>query len=156
MIVTVLGVGYVSARYLGAGELAGAGPYPVTLQLADSGGIFTGAEVTYRGVGVGRVGPLRLTSQGVDTQLEIRPDAPPIPADLDAVVSNLSVIGEQFVDLRPVRGDGPTLHAGLVIPPSRTSTPVPIGSSSTMWSASCGPCRWPADQDLVSILERDN
>jgi phospholipid/cholesterol/gamma-HCH transport system substrate-binding protein len=126
-IVTVLGVGYVSLRYLGAGALFGAGPYPVTLQLADAGGIFTGAEVTYRGVTVGRVGPLRLTSQGVDARLEISGDAPPIPADLDAVVSNLSVIGEQFVDLRPVRGDGPTLHAGSVIPASRTTTPVPIG-----------------------------
>jgi phospholipid/cholesterol/gamma-HCH transport system substrate-binding protein len=127
VIVTVLGVGYVSVRYLGAGALFGAGPYPVTLQLVDSGGIFTGADVTYRGVSVGRVGPLRLTSQGVDAELDIRPAAPPIPADLNAVVSNLSVIGEQFVDLRPVRGDGPTLHAGSVIPVSRTSTPVPIG-----------------------------
>ncbi|HEX6404144.1 MAG TPA: MlaD family protein [Pseudonocardiaceae bacterium] len=127
VIVTVLGVGYVSVRYLGAGALLGAGPYPVTLQLTDSGGIFTGAEVTYRGVSVGRVGPLRLTSQGVDAQLEIRPDAPPIPADTDAVVSDLSVIGEQFVDLRPAHQDGPTLRAGSVIPASRTSTPVPIG-----------------------------
>jgi phospholipid/cholesterol/gamma-HCH transport system substrate-binding protein len=127
VIVTVLGVGYVSVRYLGAAALFGAGPYPITLQLTDSGGIFTGAEVTYRGVSVGRVGPLRLTSQGVDAQLEIEPDAPPIPADSDAVVSNLSVIGEQFVDLRPVRRDGPTLRAGSVIPASRTSTPVPIG-----------------------------
>lgn len=127
VIVTVLGVGYVSFRYLGAGALFGAGPYPVTLQLTDSGGIFTGADVTYRGVSVGRVGPLRLTTQGVDAQLEIDPDAPPIPADSDAVVSNLSVIGEQFVDLQPVRRDGPTLRAGSVIPASRTSTPVPIG-----------------------------
>lgn len=127
VIVTVLGVGYVSVRYLGAAALFGAGPYPITLQLTDSGGIFTGAEVTYRGVSVGRVGPLRLTSQGVDAQLEIEPDAPPIPADSDAVVSNLSVIGEQFVDLRPVRRDGTTLRAGSVIPAYRTSTPVPIG-----------------------------
>jgi phospholipid/cholesterol/gamma-HCH transport system substrate-binding protein len=127
VIVTVLGVGYVSVRHLGAGALFGAGPYPVTLQLNDSGGIFTGADVTYRGVSVGRVGPLRLTSQGIDAQLEIAPDAPPIPADLDAVVSNLSVIGEQFVDLRPARGNGPTLHAGSVIPAARTSTPVPVG-----------------------------
>jgi phospholipid/cholesterol/gamma-HCH transport system substrate-binding protein len=127
VLVTILGVGYVSVRYLGAGALFGAGPYPVTLQLTDSGGIFTGADVTYRGVSVGRVGPIRLTTQGVDVQLDIEPDAPPIPADSDAVVSNLSVIGEQFVDLRPVRGDGPTLRAGSVIPASRTSTPVPIG-----------------------------
>lgn len=127
VIVTVLGVGYVSIRYLGAGALFGAGPYPVTLQLTDSGGIFTGADVTYRGVSVGRVTELRLTSQGVDAQLEINPDAPPIPADVDAVVSNLSVIGEQFVDLRPAHAGGPMLAAGSVIPASRTGTPVEIG-----------------------------
>lgn len=127
VIVTVLGVGYVGVRYLGAGALFGTGGYPVTLQLADSGGIFTGADVTYRGVSVGRVGPLRLTSQGVDAQLQIKPDAPSIPADLDAVVSNLSVIGEQFVDLRPRRAQGPMLAAGSVIPAARTGTPVAIG-----------------------------
>jgi len=127
IVVSVLGVGYVSVRYLGASALLGAGPYPVTLQLTDSGGIFTGADVSYRGISVGRVGPLRLTSQGVDAQLEIRPDAAPIPADLDAAVTNLSAIGEQFVDLQPRRVDGPTLTAGSVIPASRVSTPVPMG-----------------------------
>ena len=127
IVVSVLGVGYVSVRYLGAGALLGARPYPVTLQLTDSGGIFTGADVSYRGISVGRVGPLRLTSQGVDAQLEIRPDAAPIPADLDAAVTNLSAIGEQFVDLAPRRADGPTLTAGSVIPASRVSTPVPMG-----------------------------
>jgi phospholipid/cholesterol/gamma-HCH transport system substrate-binding protein len=127
VIITVLGVGYVSVRYLGAGALFGAGPYPVTLQLIDSGGIFTGADVTYRGVSVGRVAALRLTREGVDAQLEIAPDAPPIPADLDAAVHNLSVIGEQYVDLQPVRSDGPRLAAGSVIPASRVSTPVAIG-----------------------------
>ncbi|MGH3701467.1 MAG: MCE family protein [Pseudonocardiaceae bacterium] len=117
----------MSVRYLDAGALLGAGPYPVTLQLTDSGGIFTGADVSYRGVSIGRVGPLRLTRQGADAELEIKPDAPPIPADLDAAVTNLSAIGEQFVDRRPRRADGPTLTAGSVIPASRVSTPVPVG-----------------------------
>lgn len=127
VVITVLGVGYVSVRYLDAGTLLGTGPYPVTLQLTDSGGIFTGADVSYRGVSVGRVGPLRLTSQGVEAQLEIKPNAGPIPADVDAAVTNLSAIGEQFVDLRPQRADGPTLAAGSVIPASRVRTPVPVG-----------------------------
>ena len=35
------------------------------------GGIFTGADVTYRGVSVGRVGPLTLTPDGVEVQLDI-------------------------------------------------------------------------------------
>ncbi len=126
VLVTLLGVGYISIRYLGAGALLGAGGYAVTLQLRESGGIFTGADVTYRGVSVGRVGPLRLTTDGVEAQLDIAGDTPPIPADLHATVTNLSAIGEQFVDLEPVRSDGPMLAAGSVIPPSRVSTPVPV------------------------------
>ncbi len=126
VLVTLLGVGYVSVRYLDAGALLGTGRYSVTLQLRESGGIFTGADVTYRGVSVGRVGPLRLTPGGVEAQLDIDGGAPAIPADLHATVTNLSAIGEQFVDLAPVRPDGPTLQAGSVIPPSRVSTPVPV------------------------------
>ncbi|MGH4016980.1 MAG: MCE family protein [Pseudonocardiaceae bacterium] len=126
VLVTLLGVGYINVRYLGAGALLGAGGYSVTLQLRESGGIFTGADVTYRGVSVGRVGPLRLTTDGVEAQLDIAGDTPPIPADLHATVTNLSAIGEQFVDLEPVRSDGPMLAAGSVIPASRVSTPVPV------------------------------
>jgi phospholipid/cholesterol/gamma-HCH transport system substrate-binding protein len=126
LVVTLLGVGYAGFRYAGLGNLFGSTTFPVRMQLADSGGIFTGADVTYRGVSVGRVGPLTLTPDGVDVQLDIRRDAPPIPADLDAAVHNLSAIGEQYVDLQPATDSGPVLGAGSVIPVSRTSTPVPV------------------------------
>jgi phospholipid/cholesterol/gamma-HCH transport system substrate-binding protein len=126
LVVTLLGVGYAGFRYAGFGNLFGATTYPVRMQLADSGGIFTGADVTYRGVSVGRVGPLTLIPDGVEVQLDIRRDAPPIPADLDAAVHNLSAIGEQYVDLQPATDGGPVLEAGSVIPVSRTSTPVPV------------------------------
>lgn len=126
VLVALLGLGYVGVRYLGAGPLLGAGDYTVTLQLRESGGIFTGADVTYRGVSVGRVGPLRLTPDGVEARLDIDGVAPVIPADLDAAVRNLSAIGEQFVDLRPVRADGPVLRDGSVIPASRVAVPVPV------------------------------
>jgi phospholipid/cholesterol/gamma-HCH transport system substrate-binding protein len=126
LLVTVLGVGYTGFRYGGFGDLFGSTTYPVRLQLTDSGGIFTGADVTYRGVSVGRVGPLRLTDQGVEVRLDIDEDAPPIPADVDAEVHNLSAIGEQYVDLLPVREGGPFLEGGSVIPASRATTPVPV------------------------------
>jgi phospholipid/cholesterol/gamma-HCH transport system substrate-binding protein len=125
-LVTALGVGYAGFRYAGFGDLFGTTTYPVRLQLAQSGGIFTGADVTYRGVSVGRVGPLTLTPDGVEARLDIDRSAPPIPADLDAAVHNLSAIGEQYVDLQPTTDGGPVLGAGSVIPVSRTSTPVPI------------------------------
>ncbi len=126
LLVTVLGVGWVGFRYAGFGALSGATTYPVHVQLADSGGIFTGADVTYRGVTVGRVGPLTLTATGVDVQLDIDATAPAIPADVDAAVRNLSPIGEQYVDLQPHANGGGTLTGGATIPLARTSTPVGV------------------------------
>jgi len=126
LLVTVLGVGYVGFRYAGFGAVLGAATYPVHVQLADSGGIFTGADVTYRGVTVGRVGPLTLTASGVDVQLDVDATTPAIPADVDAAVRDLSPIGEQYVDLRPHTSGGDTLPAGATIPLARTSTPVGV------------------------------
>jgi phospholipid/cholesterol/gamma-HCH transport system substrate-binding protein len=126
LLLTVIGVGYAGFRYAGFGNLLGSTTYPVRMQLADSGGIFSGADVTYRGVSVGRVGDLTLTPSGVDVELRIERDAPEIPADLDAAVRNLSAIGEQYVDLQPRTDGGETLTDGSVIPVDRTVVPVPV------------------------------
>ncbi len=126
LLVALVGVGYTGFRYAGLGDLFGSTTYPVRLQLADSGGIFTGADVTYRGVSVGRVGDLTLTPDGVDAELQIERSAPAIPADLDAAVRNLSAIGEQYVDLQPRADGGETLTDGSVIPVDRTTVPVPV------------------------------
>ncbi|QFZ23496.1 MCE family protein [Saccharothrix syringae] len=131
VVIALVGVSYVGARYAGLGRLFGATGYVVTVQLADSGGVFTNAEVTYRGVGVGRVGQMRLTADGLDVDLGIDPGAPPIPDDLEAVVANRSAVGEQYVDLRPRREDGPYLGDGSVIPRSATSTPPPVDTLLT-------------------------
>jgi phospholipid/cholesterol/gamma-HCH transport system substrate-binding protein len=126
LLITVIGVGYAGFRYAGFGNLFGTTTYPVRVQLAQSGGIFTGADVTYRGVSVGRVGPLTIIPEGVEAQLDIDRGAPAIPADVDAAVHNLSAIGEQYVDLTPKSDGGPYLRDGSVIPVARTSTPVPV------------------------------
>lgn len=125
-LVAIVGVGYTGFRYGGLDEIFGATTYPVTVQLADSGGIFTGADVTYRGVSVGRVGPLTLTANGVDVQLDVDNSAPSIPSDTAAEIRNLSAIGEQYVDLQPGPEGGPTLAAGSVVPVNRTTTPVGV------------------------------
>jgi phospholipid/cholesterol/gamma-HCH transport system substrate-binding protein len=126
LVIAVVGVGYVGFRYADLGRIFGATTYPVTMALKDSGGIFTGADVTYRGVSVGRVGPLTLTADGVDVQLDLERGGPEIPADVNAAVRNLSAIGEQYVDLQPLSDGGPALASGTVIPASRVSVPVQI------------------------------
>ncbi|MBX7553936.1 MlaD family protein [Streptomyces sp. NPDC004232] len=124
--VTALGVSYVGARYTGLVDDVLHRGYTVRADFAESGGVFPGAEVTYRGVPVGRVGDLRLTGSGVSVALKIEDGAPRIPADTLAVVADRSAVGEQYVDLQPRRSGGPYLMDGSPIPRSRTRTPLPV------------------------------
>ncbi|MER6067897.1 MlaD family protein [Streptomyces sp. NPDC001817] len=124
--VTALGVSYVGARYTGLVDDVLHRGYTVRADFADSGGVFPGAEVTYRGVPVGRVGDLRLTGSGISVALKIEDGAPRIPADTLAVVADRSAVGEQYVDLQPRRSGGPYLMDGSPIPRSRTRTPLPV------------------------------
>ncbi|MEU7061442.1 MlaD family protein [Streptomyces sp. NPDC046197] len=124
--VTALGVSYVGARYTGLADAVLHRGYTVRADFADSGGVFPGAEVTYRGVPVGRVGELRLTGSGVSVPLRIEDGAPRIPADTLAVVADRSAVGEQYVDLQPRHSGGPYLRDGSTVPRSRTRTPLPV------------------------------
>ncbi|WP_433606752.1 MCE family protein [Prescottella agglutinans] len=126
VVVAVLGISYVGAKYVRLDTLLGFGEYQVDAQLANSGGIFTNAEVTYRGVPVGRVGDLTLTEDGVSVALMISDGAPQIPASAKAVVANRSAIGEQYVDLQPDTDEGPYLTDGSVITEPNTATPIPV------------------------------
>ena len=59
-VIGVLVIGYTAFHYAGLGRLLGLrGYYVVQLELANGGGIFPQADVTYRGVSVGRVGAVR-------------------------------------------------------------------------------------------------
>ncbi|BCF85033.1 ABC transporter substrate-binding protein [Rhodococcus qingshengii] len=126
VVVALLGLIYVGAKYVRLDNLLGFGQYTVKTELATSGGIFTNAEVTYRGVPVGRVGDMSLTSDGIEVDLFIDSSAPQIPASARAVVANRSAIGEQYVDLQPDTDQGPFLEDGSVIAVGDTTTPIPI------------------------------
>jgi phospholipid/cholesterol/gamma-HCH transport system substrate-binding protein len=125
-VVALLGLVYVGAKYVRLDNLLGFGEYDVNAQFRDSGGIFTNAEVTYRGVPVGRVGELSLTSDGLNVELKLKKGGPEIPASAKAVVANRSAIGEQYVDLQPDSDEGPYLAEGSMITEANTSTPVPV------------------------------
>lgn len=122
----VLGMAYLGFNYVGLDRMILGSGYDIAADFKDSGGIFVNAEVTYRGVAVGRVSDMELTDDGVRVKLTIDPDTDPIPTDTDAVVATRSAVGEQYVDLRPKKDDGPFLADGDVIPQDRTSIPVPV------------------------------
>ncbi|MFE6698488.1 MCE family protein [Streptomyces sp. NPDC057718] len=126
LVIAVLVLGYLGVRYADLGHYVGLrGYYTVTVQLPQTGGLYTHSNVTYRGVSVGRVGPIELTENGVEAELRIEKDAPRIPDSLTAVVANLSAVGEQYVDLRPTRAEGPFLGNGSVIDEADTTIPAP-------------------------------
>lgn len=125
-VISIVGIVYVGLRYVGADSLIGLGPYTAKVELADSGGIFPDASVSYRGVEIGKVGDMRVTPQGLEVDLEIEQDAPPVPTSSTAVIANRSAVGEQYVDLQPANDRGPYLDEDSVIPISQTRTPVPV------------------------------
>jgi phospholipid/cholesterol/gamma-HCH transport system substrate-binding protein len=123
VFITLVGVSYVGARYARLDRLVYDSAYQVHAEFAQSGGIFTGAEVTYRGVRVGAVSDMRLTRDGVDVVLSIDKGHKSIPADTLALVGNKSAVGEQYVDLEPRVDKGPYLKDGSKISTANTQVP---------------------------------
>jgi phospholipid/cholesterol/gamma-HCH transport system substrate-binding protein len=123
-IVTVIGATIVGGRYAEVDRLVIDRTYPVNVELAEAGGIFAGAEVTYRGIPIGKVGSMTYTANGVRARLDIEKSAPRMSQDTVAVVANKSAIGEQFMDLQPRSNSGPYLQAGSTIATSNTVVPL--------------------------------
>lgn len=124
VLITLVGVSYVGARYAGLDRLLVDDTYRVVAHFKESGGIFEGAEVSYRGVTVGQVDELVLTDEGVDVMLEIDNDTKQIPRNSRALVANRSAVGEQFVDLLPQSDGEPYFDEGDEIPSRMTETPI--------------------------------
>lgn len=120
----VVVLAYTGIHYANIGKYFGApGYYVVKVNLAQGGGLYQDADVTYRGVTVGKVGSLTLNGSGVQADLDINDSAPKIPADSQAVVADLSAMGEQYLDLRPRSSSGPYLAADDTIAENETQTP---------------------------------
>lgn len=123
--ITLLGVSFVGFKYARLNQLFYKSGYTVVAHFADSGGIYQGGEVSYRGVKIGQVGPLKLTKDGVDVELDIDKKWDKIPSKTLAVVGNRSAVGEQYVELQPQTDDHPYLHDGSQIARPDTRTPLP-------------------------------
>jgi phospholipid/cholesterol/gamma-HCH transport system substrate-binding protein len=134
VIITLLGVTYVGARYAKLDRLLVDDTYTVVAHFPESGGIFAGGEVSYRGVKIGSVDKLVLTDEGVDVHLGIDNEFDEIPADTLAVVGNRSAVGEQYVELQPKVDDGPFLEGDSEI--EETDTRLPISTNQLLTNLS--------------------
>jgi phospholipid/cholesterol/gamma-HCH transport system substrate-binding protein len=124
VLITLIGVSYVGARYARLDRVIVDDAYTVVAHFEDSGGIFAGGEVTYRGVRIGQVEKLELTDSGVDVYLDIENGYDEIPADALALVGNRSAVGEQYVELQPQTDGKPYLQDDGQIPVENTALPI--------------------------------
>jgi phospholipid/cholesterol/gamma-HCH transport system substrate-binding protein len=125
IVVVVLGALYVMDAVVGSGLIRR--PFTVTVDLQGSGGLYPGAVVSYRGNRIGKVKDLDVTADGVRAVASIQKGTR-IPVDTEAVVSNLSAVGEQRLDFRPRVDHGPWLKEGSVV--AKKDTGLPLATST--------------------------
>ncbi len=97
-ILTTITLVALSWYYLRVPALVGVGQYKLYVELPRSGGLYSTANVTYRGITIGRVTSVEPTRRGVRAEMTIS-DHYRIPADASANVHSVSAIGEQYLDL---------------------------------------------------------
>ncbi|MCT7659278.1 MCE family protein [Mycobacterium deserti] len=124
-IASVVGVLVMVFGYMQVPTLLGIGKITVTLELPASGGLYRFANVTYRGVQVGKVIEMDVSRSQATATLRLD-TSPKIPADLQAEVRSVSAVGEQYVELLPRTDSGPYLQDGSVIPAADTKLPQPV------------------------------
>lgn len=97
--------------------------YPLTIQLAESGGLLPNQDVTLHGVRIGSVESLTFTGDGVNATVSVDSGVR-VPASAAVRVSGLSPAGEQYLDFSAASDEGPFLSGGDVIARDRTAIPV--------------------------------
>jgi phospholipid/cholesterol/gamma-HCH transport system substrate-binding protein len=123
-VLTLIAAILIVFVYVRVPTLLGVGRIAATAQLTAAGGLYPNANVTYRGVTIGKVTDIDLEDGIVVATMSLDSSALPA-ADSTAEVHSVSAIGEQYLDLLPPPGGtGPELADGDVIPLSRTSIPV--------------------------------
>ncbi|WP_067436023.1 MlaD family protein [Nocardioides jensenii] len=122
-ILSAVGIVYVTANYLGfVDKVLGRG-ITVHATLPDSGGLFVGSEVTYRGAKVGKVSGMHVTGEGLELDLALE-EGTKIPEGSAFYVHNLSAVGEQYLDFQPEDKSGPYADDGYTFTGNAQSLPV--------------------------------
>src|ERR1700741_1850186 len=95
---TLIAVGVLVVHYLHMPTLMGVGQYTLKADLPGSGGLYATANVTYRGITIGKVTDVEPTKKGVVATMRIA-DRYRGPIDASANVHSVSAVGEQYLDL---------------------------------------------------------
>jgi phospholipid/cholesterol/gamma-HCH transport system substrate-binding protein len=85
--------------------------------------LFPGTKVKVLGVDVGTVEDVRNVESAVEVTFTVDDPEVKIPADVEAAIVPVSLLGERYVQLLPAYRGGPQLPVGATIPLERTATP---------------------------------
>jgi phospholipid/cholesterol/gamma-HCH transport system substrate-binding protein len=119
-VITVITLVVMGIFYLRLPATFGLGTYAVSADFEAGGGLYKNANVTYRGVAVGRVESVGLSPTGVTAEMRLN-SGTPIPPNVGATVKSVSAIGEQYIDLVPPPNPAPgKLHNGAKIDRANT------------------------------------
>lgn len=99
-VITVITLSVMAIFYLRLPATFGIGTYGVSADFVAGGGLYKNANVTYRGVAVGRVESVGLNHNGVTAHMRLN-SGTAIPSNVTATVRSVSAIGEQYIDLVP-------------------------------------------------------
>ena len=125
-VASILGIAAMVIVYMQVPTMLGIGRIAVTLELPRTAGLYRFANVTYRGVQIGKVTDVHATRSGAEATLSLS-SSPKVPADLQASVRSVSAVGEQYVDLQPRTDRGPYLRDGAVITIKDATVPQQVG-----------------------------
>ncbi|HYB82153.1 MAG TPA: virulence factor Mce family protein, partial [Mycobacterium sp.] len=99
-VITAITLTVMGIFYLRLPATFGIGTYGVSADFVAGGGLYKNANVTYRGVAVGRVESVGLNPSGVTAEMRLNRGTP-IPSNVTATVKSVSAVGEQYIDLVP-------------------------------------------------------
>jgi phospholipid/cholesterol/gamma-HCH transport system substrate-binding protein len=122
--VAVAAVVVLGWYFLRIPSLVGIGRYALYAELPQSGGLYRTANVTYRGITIGKVTDVEPTERGARATMSID-NGYQIPTDASANVHSVSAVGEQYLDLVSTSNRGPYLRNGQTI--TKSTVPSQIG-----------------------------
>ncbi len=123
-ILTVISLLVLGVYYLQIPTMVGIGRYTLQADLPASGGLYPTANVTYRGVTIGKVTDVEPTERGAHATMSID-SRYKIPVDATANVHSVSAVGEQYLDLTSSGNPGKYLADGQTI--TKGTVPAEIG-----------------------------
>ena len=146
-VLTVVALVVLGWYYLRIPSLVGVGQYTLKADLPASGGLYPTANVTYRGITIGKITDVEPTDQGAQATMSIDSHYK-IPADASANVHSVSAVGEQYLDLVSPGSPGKYFAQGQTI----TTGTVPSEIGPALDTANRGLAVLPKDK-IGSLLD---